>query len=242
MAKRKFEIMKHVRNLVTVFFLGMGTLTYAQDAEVKTFSVKKGQVLDFLFIKTKPDKKAELQDYFKRAFPVAEKEGYNRLPTLMVAQNPIQGNDHPSALVCGFWSTTDSRSNFYDQIIKTMPDFFEVRRDIWSRFDLAYFEMEEDLTFEVDPNKFNVFTAYWASEDEKAFGRFKKDWKQKATKSGATIITELTDAKSPFGYMFTPEFVTLTQWDNQEAFEKFLDNNLKMDHEAILHVSQLAVR
>ena len=58
MAKRKFEIMKHVRNLVTVFFLGMGTLTYAQDAEVKTFSVKKGQVLDFLFIKNQARQKS----------------------------------------------------------------------------------------------------------------------------------------------------------------------------------------
>ena len=234
--------MNILKNLVTVFFLALSMVLCAQDGEIKTYTVKKGQVLDFLFIKTKPDKKAELQDYFQRAFPVAEKEGYNRLPTLMVAKNPIQGNDHPSALVCGFWSTAKSRANFYEKIVETMPDFFEVRRDIWSRFDLAYFEIEEDLTFEVNPNKFNVFTAYWSSDDQKAFGQFKKSWKQQATKSGANIITEMTDAKSPFGYMFTPEFVTLTQWENEEAFQKFLEKNLKMDHEAILHVSQLAVR
>lgn len=226
--------------LVIVLFIGLSQVQ-GQTPEVKNYAIKKGQLFDILLINTKKDAGDKLAQYFKEVFPIAEAEGYNRIPSLRVIDAPTQGNYQPDAVVFGFWNDFDSRRKFLERIEKEVPNFHQSRRDIWSNFSLAYYELTEDLSFEVNPSSFNVMTHYWkkASGD---FSKFKNEWLKKVKKAGGKVSLSLGESQSPFGYLYAPDFCTITTWESRAQFEAFYKENLSMNHEAIKHVNQFIVQ
>ena len=101
--------------------------------------------------------------------------------------------------------------------------------------------MPEDVSFVLSSDNVYVLTAYWA-KDPKAFASFEKKWLRKAKKAGGKVELELKDAKSPFGYHHSPDSMTITRWESQEAFDRFLELNRSMDHGAVQHVNQFAIQ
>ncbi|WP_190811290.1 hypothetical protein [Flagellimonas sp. S3867] len=209
--------------------------TIAQEKKI-AFNFKKGQVFDIIFLNQKPDKGDLLQEYFKLAFPVAIKNGYNKQPGFSIKKS-TQGNYHPQSMIFGYWNTLDSRSKFLVEIENVLPDFHKRRRDLWSTFALTYWELKEDLSFEINSNKYNVVTSYWKKEG-KSIDPFINKWSSKAKQQGAKIKVALVNGASPFGYYYNPDCLIITEWENEAAFNAFLKSNLAMDHKVVEHVNQ----
>jgi len=140
-------------------------------------------------------------------------------------------------MILGYWDNLELRAQFLQYIDKNKPIFHQDRRDIWSRFDVTYYEMPKDVSFEINREKYNVVTAYW-QKSKKGFSRFKKDWQAKVRQAGGTFTIELINGASPFGYYYNPDYLCITEWENKAAFEKFYKQNLQMDHSAVKQVNQ----
>lgn len=232
--------MKLLKNVFLGLLLSATILSVNAQSEKKSYTFKKGEVMDILFLSQKPETKEKLQEYFKLAFPVANRLSYKGLGGHAVINTPTQGNYHPEVMVFGTWQDVESRDKFLVDIDIEMPTFHEMRRQIWSNFDVIYYEMKQDLSFEIDPEKYNVVTYYW-EKDKKAFQRFKQEWLQKAKKAGGHVELELTDGMSPLGYVHNPDYLTMTVWDNKDAFNKFYEENLKMNHSSVEQVNQFKI-
>lgn len=222
--------------VVAAVFLG-GLLANAQ---LKTITFKKGEVLDILLFTGKPEMAKLFPRYKETAFDFALKIGYKPQPILSIAET-TQGGLQPGSFVFGKWTNLSSRKKFLNEITTQVPDFHDQRRAMWSSFYLAYYEIGKDISFDLNPEKVIVATAYWEDESN-AFSSFKKEWLKKAKNNGGKVLLELNDAMSSVGYLYKPNYVVLTEWDNRAAFEVFKKENLKMEEKGIQNVNQFIIK
>ncbi|WP_340200703.1 hypothetical protein [Ascidiimonas sp. W6] len=220
----------------TAIFLG-GLLVSAQS---KTVTFKKGEVLDILLFTGKPDFSKLFPRYKETAFTFALKTGYQPQPILSIAET-TQGGIQPGSFVFGKWTNLASRKKFLNEITTVVPDFHEQRRAMWSSFHLAFYEMKEDTSFDLNPEKVLVATAYW-KDDSSTFMNFKKEWLKKAKKNGAKVLLELNDAMSSVGYMYKPDYLVLIEWNDRASFNAFAKENIKMSEKGIQNVNQFIIK
>ncbi|WP_128755276.1 hypothetical protein [Aquimarina sediminis] len=233
--------MKFSKTSLLILFLTASFMSINAQSKTKSYTLKKGQAFDILFLGTKPETKEKLQNYFKTVFPVAEKVGYHSLPGYKIEETPTQGNYHPQAMILGYWDNLQGRKEFLKKIEEVMPDFHQERRNIWSSFNLTYYELKEDLSFDINPEKFNIVTAYW-KKDNSSIKKFKQEWVQNVKNTGGQIRLELMDGNSPFGYYHNPDYLVITEWKDKAAFNKFYTKNLEMNHSSIKHVNQFQIK
>ena len=232
--------MKVLNVLVFLLFSSSISILQAQ-SEKKSYAFKKGQVIDVLLLNNNPDAEEKRQEYFKIVFPIASEMGYNPLPGLSISAPPTQGNYAPDFLALAFWENTETQEKAMARIEKEISDFHQRRREIWPTFFLTHYEAKEDISFEIDPNKFYIVTTYW-EKNKKGFQRFKKEWIQKTANKGGKVVLELNEGDSPFGYYYNPDFMAITEWNDKAAFDAFYKENLQMDHSAVQHVNQFNIK
>jgi len=204
--------------------------------KIDTIFLKKGEVFDILLVTRNSDVESEFKSYFQTAGPVAKRMSYQYLLGLKIT-NYTQGNIHPGSLVLGKWSSLKSRENFLTQIAKEVPDFHEQRRKIWSFFGLRYFEIREDFSFKINRDKYHVATAYWFDSKKKSSNYYKK-WKRKIESMGGKSIIQLKDGKSPFGYLYNPDYFVITAWDSETAFKAFQNSIQNLELDNIQHINE----
>jgi hypothetical protein len=211
--------------------------TNAQDTKV-TYRFEKGHVIDFLLLTRKPDSDQALNDYARAAISEARALGYKGNGGFNLTRNPIQSNIHPESLVFGSWpGNFEDRETALKELLAAVPTLYEKRLDIWSSFYMTNYEIKEDVSFDVYHNKIQVLTSYW-SDNTRKFEGFRDAYLKMINQYGGDIKLNLSDPKSPFGYDYTPDFTTLTEWDNQEAFDAFLDASNLMNRDSIKQVHQ----
>lgn len=232
--------MQSTKNVILPILLFVCSFNALAQSGVKSYSIKKGQAFDIILFNTNPDAKETLNKYFESAIPVAVKNGYQPQKGFKVNQPPLQGNYWPKTVIIGLWEDFDKREQFALNITDEVSDFHEMRREIWTSFNLTYWEVQQDYSFEVNQEKFNVLTAYWSSDDT-AFPKFRKNWLKQVSKSGGNKLIGFFKGTSPFGYEYNPDFLTITEWESKEAFEVFKKKNLKMDHTGVKHVNQFII-
>ncbi len=220
--------------LVLILF-GFGGFLTAQ-SQVKTYNFKKGEVLDVLLLSAKPDFDSLFAIYRKTAFPVAMRMSYTPIPGYRI-QTYTQGNFQPESFILGKWASLAKREQFLAEIETHVPDFHQQRRNIFSNFHLTYYEIPKDLQFEIDKNKTIVATAYWQS-DEQSFERFQKQWLKAAKRAKGKTILSLEQGKSPFGYFYQPDWMTITEWESPAAFKAFQAKVEKLGIAGLQHLNQ----
>ncbi len=233
--------MKSTKNYLLLLALSIFSFGTQAQSEVKSYSIKKGQAFDILLFNTNAEAKETLDRYFKSAIPVAMKNGYMPQKGFKVEQPPLQGNYWPQTVIIGLWEDFDKREQFVVDITKEVPDFHEMRREIWTTFNLTYWEVRQDYSFDVDGAKFNVVTAYWGSDDL-AFPKFRKAWLKQVEKSGGNKLIGFFKGTSPFGYEYNPDHLTITEWESKEAFDKFNEKVQAMNHEGVKHINQFIIQ
>ncbi|MFK7774411.1 MAG: hypothetical protein AB8F94_19870 [Saprospiraceae bacterium] len=209
-------------------------------SSVKPIVLKKGEVLDILLLSQKSDTEADLKSYFQTAFPIAKRMSYQPLPGFKITKH-TQGNHQPNNLILGKWSDLETREDFLTEIIKEVPDFHERRRKIWSYFGLCYFELQEDLSLEINRDKFHVATAYWLKTEDKS-DEFYQKWVEKIEKMGGTMIVQLTNGTSPFGYHYQPSYFVISSWEDEAAFLAFQEKTKHLNIDNIQHVNEFILK
>lgn len=219
-----------------IFFGGM--LSNAQ-SKTKKWDFKKGEVLDILLFNGKPELPKLFPKYKETAFAFALEKGYQPQPFLAVAET-TQGGYQPDTFIIAKWTDLEGRTAFTNEIVGKVPDFHQQRRAMWSSFSLAYYEVEKDISFEADPNKVLVATAYW-KDGASEFGNFKKEWLKKAKSTGGKVIIELTGAMSTVGYMYKPDYMVIAEWNDRTSFDTFARESAKMGEKGIQNVHQFII-
>lgn len=228
--------MKFTQCLAVAIFVCLTIFSLQAQKKTYAFDFKKGEVFDILLITNKPNNEPLFDKYKKTAFPVAMGLSYQPLPGFAIAEL-TQGNHQPEVMGLGKWSSLEKREQFLVDIEEKVLDFHQQRRALWSNFELTYFEMPQDVSFEINRNKVNVVTAYW-QKDGADFAKFKKAFAKKTKKAGGATLIELTNGTSPFGYYYQPDYLVITEWDDRAEFDAFYQENIKMDRAAIQHVHQ----
>jgi hypothetical protein len=218
------------------FFLTPATFAaytpYEEDTKV-SYKFEKGHVIDFLLLTQKPDSSDALNDYARAAIAEARSLGYKGNGGFNITRNPIQSNIHPQSLIFGSWP-----GNFFDrekalaELLENVPTLYSKRLDVWSSFYMTNYEIKEDISFDVYHDKIQVLSSFW-KKDAKQFADFKADYFQNVSRYGGSIKLNFSDAKSPFGYDYTPDFTTLIEWDSQEGFDAFLSATETFDKKAL---------
>lgn len=222
------------------FILGLGYVSHTQ-GQVHNYTFKKGQVFDVVLLNTNPDTKETRKRYFETAYPIATDMGYLPEKGYPISGSALQGNFQPHVMVFGQWPNMKVRDEFLNTIEEKVPDFHEMRREIWGAFYLTYWEMTEDLEFSIDADDYHVVTAYWAKEGQRIEG-FRQQWERQVARNKGGVVLSLTNGTSPFGYYYNPDYFSITKWESKEAFEAFQDRVSKLDHSSLAHVNQFHIQ
>lgn len=230
-------MIKYILLLFAVFiFYGAS----GQD-DIRTYSFKSGEVLDILLLNLNAESDSLKKVYFNEAIPIAIQSGYKPSKSFAIKDSPLQGNYHPQFMIVASWPSEAVRQKCYGELIEKVDGFHQMRRDIWTNFNVAYYPLREDLSFNVDMSRYNVATAYWQKKDE-SMSDFISNWKQLMHDFNGQMIVDLTDVKSTFGYIYTPEHYMITSWESKEQFERFKKENLKMNHDNVEQVHQFRIQ
>jgi hypothetical protein len=230
--------------LYHIFFLLLlccTSITLGAQGAPRAFDLKKGQVFDILLLNYSPDVEAAKQRYFKEAFPIASKNGYQPGTGFAVKEMPTQGNYHPELLVTGTWPSLTAREQGVVALETELGDFHEQRREIWSSFNVTYYELQQDIALTIDPTKSYVATMFWSGE-AKAYAKFSRKWNKMALQAGGKAMMSLTDGYSPFGYYHNPDFFAITEWEDEAAFNAFLAKDRALDHVGVKHLNQFRIQ
>lgn len=225
--------------VLAIFFFG-GLMVNAQE-ETKRLEFKKGEVLDILLFTGKPELAKLFPKYKETAFVFASKTGYQPQQPLLSVQETIQGGYQPGTYVFGKWPSVGARKKFLNEIVANVPDFHEQRRSMWSTFYVSYYEMEKDISLEINPKKVIVSTHLWKKNDSE-FNTYKQEWLKKAKNNGGKVILELKNPRSAIGYMYKPDYVVLTEWNTRDAFDAFLKEDMKTGKKGIQNVNQFIIK
>ncbi|PRX54572.1 hypothetical protein [Flagellimonas meridianipacifica] len=214
--------------------------SFGQDNLV-TLNLKKGEVFDILFLTTREGSQEIFKEYRQTAFPVASEMGFSPLPGFKIRET-VQGNYEPTSLILAKWTSLASREKFLDEIEERVPNFHDMRKKIWSIFNLTYYELSDDYSIQLDREKVIVATACFKKENTQAdFTEFLTQWKKAVKKTNGTLKMELVNGKSPKGYVYNPDYMVITQWETKEDFNAFQKENLKMDADFLKNVNQFAL-
>lgn len=224
--------------LVVVLFLC--TLTIGAQSKVKKFDYKKGEVLDILLFTGKKDFSKNFKKYRETAIALALQKGYQPQPLLSISET-TKGGLQPETFVLGKWKNMKVRKEFLKEIEHKVPDFHEQRRALWSTFLLAFYEVKEDVSIEISDDKTYVVSAYWKKKSIN-FADFTTNFIATINKQGGKVLTKLTNAHTPVGYMYKPDFVIISEWKNKASFDAFSKEDINTFESSIINVNEFIVQ
>lgn len=221
-----------------VLFL-ISTIVFAQEGK-KTFTFKKGEVMDVLLLSTNTNSNKLFERYKKTAFPVAFNYGYEPQPSFAIKEL-ILGNHAPSSLIIGKWASKQKREGFLKSIVDEVPDFHKQRRELFQYFGLTYYQIPKDIEFSIDAKKYTIATALWTKK-KKNIARFTSKWEKEIKKHGGKIIIKLKNGTSPTGYYYNSDVFYIIEWKNEEVFQVFSEKYPLPSYEFLANVHQFVIK
>lgn len=231
--------MKYLNLFPIVLMIAFGSSLLAQNS-ITEVKMRKGEVLDVLLLSPKADFETLFADYKETVFPIAAKLSYQSVTAFGIPET-LQGNIQSRNFVLGRWDNLASKERFLATVLDHVPDFHERRKKIWSTFQMAYFELEEDLNLRIDRSKYNVITALW-QKDGKSFANRNQSWKRQLKKSGGRQLLELRGAHSPVLYWYQPDLIILTEWKDKAAYEAFLMEAPKLEDKSVKYINEFSIQ
>ncbi len=236
MIRRKSNLMKLVTHLL---LLCIFTTLHAQKSKITTINLKKGEVFDLLLATRKPDTQEAIKEYFKKAVSVAKTKGYRGVYSNGIASYTL-GNFQPKSIIFGQWPNLKNRLDFIDLIETAVPDFHERRRQIFSAFFLTFWEVQQDLNFSIHKDKYTIVTAFWKKDSK--FDSFKKRWNQIIKSYKGQELVSFSNGMSPFGYSYNPDYLVITEFNNEADFNSFQKNTKNFEYSGVENVQQLVIK
>lgn len=188
-------------------------------AQVDTVSTNDAEVLDIFFLRNidSQEKDSLWGIYRTELTPIAKDYGYKPLKSFRM-KNVLEGSSQPHFVLIAQWSDYQKREDFINDIVVRKPFFHDLRRQLWSTFDLTYYKLDKDILLSVDQSKYNVISAIWVNDHCR---EATVDYKQKIKSAGGDIRLYLPKGKSPRGYYYNPDHFILSSWQDADAFKKY---------------------
>lgn len=228
------------KSVFSVLCIVLVTQLFCQSKSLE-FSYEKGEVLDVIFGVTKPGAIEKVQGYLDKVYPVIKSLGYYAYPIFLPVQNNIKGNFRPDFVAISKWGSLKTRRIGMEQLLKKIPELPVMRKDIWSTFNLTYFEMEKDVNFSISENKVYVVSVYWL-KDTSEVNTFSNDINTQITKHGGKVLLEIGNGYSPYEYYYKPDFIHITEWDGEDTFNTYLQNGENMPLSKVIGINQFFVQ
>lgn len=207
--------MKHYCLLILAWMtLSQLDAQYAQE----DFSFEQGQVMDIFFLRGMPDinRDSLFANYREKLSSVAKEYSYEMLQYYRI-KSTLQGGSQPTLMILARWDDLQKRFQFMDDIIKLQPRFHEMRRELYSRFDLTIYEVDQDITFSLKSDRYNVATAIWHDCNESIIN----EWTESIEQIGAEVLLDLTEGMSPMGYRYNPDLFILSEWSSEASYKRY---------------------
>ncbi|MBF7074501.1 hypothetical protein ISG33_13930 [Glaciecola sp. MH2013] len=209
-----------LRSILIIVSLTFG-YSLGLKAQDKSLAIEKNRVADFLFITDRKGADPLKAAYFEDMFPSAQQLGFQRGTAFKIDRPPISGMYYPDFLAIGSWpGNWEQRAPLFGELSSQKPDIRERRLAIWSSFNMLNFETQTAIDLQFDSSKIYVFGAYWKA-DPKAFSVLKKAFKNEVKQHNGKSTLLIEEAYSMFGYTDAADFLFITEWESQAAFDAF---------------------
>jgi len=228
-----------LKTFALVFFSLTIFNSNAQSKEVISYSYKKGEILDIMLLTMTPNSKEKFETYRQTIYPVGFEYSYQPQKGFKISRLTL-GTHLPENLIFGKWESKQKREGFLGNISKRVPNFHKQRRELFPYFDLTYYEVQKDLSFSINRNKYNVVTSFW-KDNSKEFNKFIFNWEEKIKKAGGKIVLKLNKGNSPTGYVYNPDKFYIIEWKNQSVFELFAIAHSMTSYEDLKNVHQFKI-
>ena len=235
--------MKKILKICILFALVFKYIAIDAQLNTKSYSLKKGQIFDVLLRSNNDKASQKAKDQFdQQVLPRALKLGYQVMPHGLYFKDVAkQGNYSPEHMVLGGWINLQRREKAMKILIKEVPNFHDIRRELWTTLFTSYYSIEEDIKFSIHRDKYYVVTAY-KHRNKRGFKKFIKILEENVRVSKGSIILKLQNGTSPFiGHYYEPNYFSITEWNSQDEFEIFLLMNRKMNHTSVKYVNQFVL-
>lgn len=208
--------------LGTITIVKSGAALFEPTVQTQTIKFEKGQLLDVLTLTRMSGTDEMVNEYFGKVFPAAAKHGFKMEAQFMPIGAPTMGNYSTDVFALMSWPDENSRQNFDREAASMTYDYKAQRKKIWSTFNLSLYDEQSDgVEFEVREDKIYVVTVYWV-DDMQAFTSSKAKSASKMRDAGGALKFRLGKGTSPMGYMWEPDVISITEWPNEEVFDKYI--------------------
>ena len=234
-----FKIIIMKTSKVFLFIFTLLFLNLSAQNHIRSFSYKKGEIIDIILLSVTPNSKTIFERYKKTAFPIAYEYSYQPQQNFGITKHTL-GNHFPYNLYFGKWDTKNKRESFLKNITTKVPDFHKQRRKLFTYFGLTYYEAPTDIEFYVNTKKLNIVTSFW-KKDPVSFSNFIAQWKTEIENAGGKFIIELNNGTSPLGYNYNPDLFCIIEWKNKASFKSFAKKHPLATYSTLKNIHQFVI-
>lgn len=181
-----------------------------------TVSLKKGELFIVIYADQKEGTDELLQDYFKKVFPSAQKNGFTPLGKFLV-DGVAAGNFNPSNFVGIYkWPNAESVQGFFAEI--SPEELTQLRVKIWDELKQNMIMVPEDVSFTVQENKVYEVKALWNDEAVKV--------DEIIENGGKIVVNNTVDGYEDLGKNEAPTQILIVEWENKAKAESFKSMNV----------------
>jgi uncharacterized protein (DUF1330 family) len=196
----------------------------------KQLSIKKGQVFSIVAPDNKVGGEAAVNEYYQRAFPLAESFGLKRHISLKTPRTLV-GNYEPSGFIFFSWPDQASEKKLVNH--SEWPEIKALRPKAWNELKIYSSLAERDIDITFDSSKFYTLAVAWFNPDRpEDYTNYLAGIEETVNKVGGRFILKVHHPRleahaSP---LIDPGQITVVEWESpeglaalqeSEAFKKF---------------------
>lgn len=193
-----------------------------------TAEIRPGKVYEIAALWVRPEKRTQLQGYFKQAMPLAMKHGARPLAGFMLARASIGGFD-PTQLGMAEWPSEEAFEAFLND--PEAKALFPLRDSALIKMLVSHTSAIPPGTYTFTEGKIYEFAFLWIKEGKgeqlQKYFEFVKPLAH--TKHGCSSVCGLQGLQPKFGDL-DAHMVGITQWDSLNQFDGFIKDPAASSH------------
>jgi len=190
------------------------------EANSLDITLKSGKVIEIAFATIEGGKEAELsENYFPKILPLAAKYGGKMLGSFQVLA--ITGGEIQPQMVAIFeWPSVDAQKQLLAD--KKAQKLFSIRDAALTSIQLAYYEVEEDVTVSFQKDKtYEFFNAWLTPESKTALPEYFKQSEAPKLKYGppkfVASLKPLINVPNE-SFILQPQMAGIVEWNNVATY------------------------
>lgn len=220
----KRALTMNIKVLSIASIIGLAaTISTSVSAESVTVEFKKGEVLCLISSINQENNGALKGAYFKGAFPVSGKLGFEYLATLDV-ETQLAGDHLAPAFSIIKTPGTQAKDDLNGKYLSEWHHLRKTRPDIWKEMIAREYEIKKDLNFTIDDQIYYQVETFWVQQDrEFDFDQYRSEVEELVIKNNGRVVYQ-AGVPSDFetlGKERAPSHTVITEWKSKKQFDDF---------------------